>query len=129
MIIILVFYMCGSMFFLILNGVQICEILKEAAAAGAKLLCFPESFSYIGANLGDSVKIAEPLDGPTMQGYCSLARWGLIYFKPCEVVITDQSSNAFSLILLYPFSLAYSFRYFHEMTPGLLCGLLTNVII
>lgn len=50
------------------------ETSKEAAAAGAKLLCFPESFSYMGANLGDSVKIGERLDGPIMQGYCSLAR-------------------------------------------------------
>lgn len=48
---------------------------KEAALAGAKLLCFPESFSYVGAKDGDSVKIAEPLDGPIMQRYCSLARW------------------------------------------------------
>lgn len=44
-------------------------------SAGAKLLCFPEAFSYVGAKDGDSVKIAEPLDGPIMQRYCSLARW------------------------------------------------------
>uniref|UniRef100_A0A803M9G9 CN hydrolase domain-containing protein n=1 Tax=Chenopodium quinoa TaxID=63459 RepID=A0A803M9G9_CHEQI len=54
---------------------------QEAAAAGAKLLCFPESFSYVGANLGDSVKIAEPLDGPIMQGYCSLARESQIWLS------------------------------------------------
>lgn len=44
-------------------------------SAGAKLLCLPEAFSYVGARDGDSVKIAEPLDGPIMQRYCSLARW------------------------------------------------------
>lgn len=49
-------------------------LVQEAASAGAKLLCFPESFSFIGANDGDSVKIAEPLDGPIMQQYRSLAR-------------------------------------------------------
>lgn len=49
-------------------------LVKEAASAGAKLLCFPESFSFIGANDEDSVKIAEPLDGPIMQQYRSLAR-------------------------------------------------------
>lgn len=48
--------------------------MKEAARAGAKLLCLPESFSYIGDKDGDSVKIAEPLDGPIMHRYCSLAR-------------------------------------------------------
>ncbi|CAN1148515.1 Deaminated glutathione amidase, chloroplastic/cytosolic [Linum perenne] len=50
------------------------RLVKEAASAGAKLLCLPESFSYIGARDGDSVKIAEPLDGPIMKKYCSLAR-------------------------------------------------------
>lgn len=48
---------------------------QEAASAGAKLLCFPESFSFIGAKDGDSLKIAEPLDGPIMKQYQSLARF------------------------------------------------------
>ncbi|XP_056164862.1 deaminated glutathione amidase, chloroplastic/cytosolic isoform X2 [Syzygium oleosum] len=51
------------------------RLVQEAASAGAKLLCFPESFSFIGANDEDSVKIAEPLDGPIMQQYRSLARF------------------------------------------------------
>ncbi|XP_065869515.1 deaminated glutathione amidase, chloroplastic/cytosolic [Euphorbia lathyris] len=50
------------------------RLVKEAADAGAKLLCLPESFSFIGAKDGDSVKVAEPLDSPVMQQYCSLAR-------------------------------------------------------
>ncbi|PQQ17422.1 nitrilase-like protein 2 isoform X2 [Prunus yedoensis var. nudiflora] len=50
------------------------RLVKEAAAAGAKLICFPESFSFIGAKDGDSIKIAQPLDGPILQQYCSLAR-------------------------------------------------------
>ncbi|GFP85656.1 nitrilase-like protein 2 [Phtheirospermum japonicum] len=50
------------------------RLVKEAAAAGAKLLCFPENFSYVGVKTGDSLKIAEPLDGPIMKKYCSLAR-------------------------------------------------------
>uniref|UniRef100_A0A803NE58 CN hydrolase domain-containing protein n=1 Tax=Chenopodium quinoa TaxID=63459 RepID=A0A803NE58_CHEQI len=48
--------------------------ITGSSSCWAKLLCFPESFSYVGANLGDSVKIAEPLDGPIMQGYCSLCQ-------------------------------------------------------
>ncbi|KAG6734631.1 hypothetical protein I3842_01G280700 [Carya illinoinensis] len=59
-----------------------CSLLvKEAALAGAKLLCLPESFSYVGAKDGDSVKIAEPLDGPIMQKYCSLARESSIWLS------------------------------------------------
>ncbi|MED6184964.1 Deaminated glutathione amidase, chloroplastic/cytosolic [Stylosanthes scabra] len=54
------------------------RLVKEAASAGAKLLCFPEAFSYIGARDRDSVSIAEPLHGPRMQKYCSLARYFMI---------------------------------------------------
>ncbi|KAL3655312.1 Deaminated glutathione amidase, chloroplastic/cytosolic [Castilleja foliolosa] len=50
------------------------RLVKEAVAAGVKLLCFPENFSYVGLKTGDSLKIAEPLDGPIMTKYCSLAR-------------------------------------------------------
>ncbi|PKI32427.1 hypothetical protein CRG98_047190 [Punica granatum] len=57
------------------------RLVKEAASAGAKLLCFPESFSYIGARDGDSLKIAEPLDGPIMQQYQSLARESNIWLS------------------------------------------------
>ncbi|XVE75291.1 hypothetical protein DITRI_Ditri12bG0083000 [Diplodiscus trichospermus] len=49
-------------------------LVKEAVSAGAKMLCLPENFSYVGAKAGDSLLIAEPLDGPIMQKYCSLAR-------------------------------------------------------
>uniref|UniRef100_A0A7C9A475 CN hydrolase domain-containing protein n=1 Tax=Opuntia streptacantha TaxID=393608 RepID=A0A7C9A475_OPUST len=63
------------------NFATCARLVKEAAAAGAKLLCFPESFSYVGDLLGDSVKIAEPLDGPIMQGYCDLARESKIWLS------------------------------------------------
>ncbi|MQL80577.1 hypothetical protein Taro_013037 [Colocasia esculenta] len=57
------------------------RLVKEAAAAGVKLLCFPENFSFIGAKDGESLKIAESLDGPIMQGYCSLARDSSIWLS------------------------------------------------
>ncbi|KAJ4779318.1 Nitrilase-like protein 2 [Rhynchospora pubera] len=61
---------------------QTCSrLVKEAAAEGVKLLCFPESFSFIGARMGESIEIAEPLDGPTMQRYCSLAREANIWLS------------------------------------------------
>ncbi|KAJ1265456.1 hypothetical protein BS78_08G078100 [Paspalum vaginatum] len=50
------------------------RLSKEAAASGVKFLCFPEVFSFIGSKDGESVKLAEPLDGPIMQRYCSLAK-------------------------------------------------------
>ncbi|KAJ1400235.1 Carbon-nitrogen hydrolase [Sesbania bispinosa] len=57
------------------------RLVKEAALAGAKLLCFPEAFSFVGAKDGDSVRIAEPLDGPIMEKYCSLARESSIWLS------------------------------------------------
>ncbi|XP_028799413.1 nitrilase-like protein 2 [Neltuma alba] len=57
------------------------RLVKEAASADAKLLCFPEAFSYVGAKDGDSVKIAECLDGPIMQKYCRLARESSIWLS------------------------------------------------
>ncbi|XP_011627279.1 nitrilase-like protein 2 isoform X2 [Amborella trichopoda] len=50
------------------------SLVKEAVAAGVNLLCFPENFSFMGAKLGESLEIAEMLDGPIMQQYRSLAR-------------------------------------------------------
>ncbi|KAK4353672.1 hypothetical protein RND71_025866 [Anisodus tanguticus] len=56
-------------------------LFQEAASAGAKLLCFPENFSFVGDLEGESLKIAEPLDGPIMRGYCSLARESSIWLS------------------------------------------------
>ncbi|KAH7537333.1 hypothetical protein FEM48_Zijuj03G0081400 [Ziziphus jujuba var. spinosa] len=50
------------------------QLVKEAASSGAKLVCFPETFSYLAVKDGEALKIAEDLDGPIMQRYCSLAR-------------------------------------------------------
>ncbi|XP_062092795.1 deaminated glutathione amidase, chloroplastic/cytosolic isoform X4 [Humulus lupulus] len=57
------------------------RLVKEAASAGAKLICFPENFAFVGAKEGESLKIAEPLDGPIMQRYCSLARESSIWLS------------------------------------------------
>ncbi|EPS73833.1 hypothetical protein M569_00922, partial [Genlisea aurea] len=57
------------------------RLVKEAASAGAKFLCLPENFSYVGAKTGDSLAIAEPLHGPIMKKYCSLARESQIWLS------------------------------------------------
>ncbi|KAG0462323.1 hypothetical protein HPP92_020799 [Vanilla planifolia] len=57
------------------------RLVKEATAAGVKFLCFPESFSFIGTKVEDSLKIAEPIGGPIMQRYCSLARESSIWLS------------------------------------------------
>ncbi|PIN03391.1 Carbon-nitrogen hydrolase [Handroanthus impetiginosus] len=57
------------------------RLVKEAVTAGAKLLCFPENFSYVGSKSGNSLAIAEPLDGPIMKKYCSLAKESSIWLS------------------------------------------------
>ncbi|XP_049355112.1 deaminated glutathione amidase, chloroplastic/cytosolic [Solanum verrucosum] len=66
---------------LAVNFATCSRLVREAASAGAKLLCFPENFSFVGDLEGESLKIAEPLDGPIMKGYCSLARESNIWLS------------------------------------------------
>ncbi|XP_020085651.1 nitrilase-like protein 2 [Ananas comosus] len=63
------------------NYATCARLVKEAAAAGVKLLCFPENFSFVGAMSGESLKIAEHLDGPIMRRYCALARESNIWLS------------------------------------------------
>ncbi|KAK1422504.1 hypothetical protein QVD17_25672 [Tagetes erecta] len=56
------------------NYATCARLIKEAASAGAKLLCLPENFSFVGAKQGESLQIAQSLDGPIIKGYCDLAR-------------------------------------------------------
>lgn len=64
------------------SNYQTCSrLVKEAAAAGVKLLCLPESFSFVSAEDGGSLKVAESIDGPIMQKYCSLARESNIWLS------------------------------------------------
>ncbi|KAL5572914.1 hypothetical protein UlMin_022511 [Ulmus minor] len=56
-------------------------LTKETAPTRAKLICFPENFAFVGAKDGDSLSVAEPLDGPIMQQYCSLVRETCIWLS------------------------------------------------
>lgn len=57
------------------------RLVKEAVNAGAKLLCLPENFSFVGSKPGESLTVAEPLDGPIMEKYRSLARDSSIWLS------------------------------------------------
>ncbi|CAM6034067.1 unnamed protein product [Sphagnum compactum] len=56
------------------NFITCARLVQEAAAAGVKLLSLPECFSFIGSRDGEALGIAEPLTGPIMKRYQSLAR-------------------------------------------------------
>ncbi|KAK9835655.1 hypothetical protein WJX74_005070 [Apatococcus lobatus] len=84
------------------------RLAKEARARGCSTLFLPECFSYIGLTPTDGVKMAQPLTGPLMQQYQSLASsvgiWlslgGFQERSPtdpdrlcnCHVILDDQGS-------------------------------------
>jgi len=49
-------------------------IVRASAAQGCELVCFPECFSFIGAQPGEAQVAAEELSGPTVARYRSLAK-------------------------------------------------------
>ncbi|KAH7667710.1 Nitrilase protein [Dioscorea alata] len=57
------------------------RLVSEASAADVNLLCFPEAFSFVSYRDGESLEFAEPIDGPIMQTYCSLARESNIWLS------------------------------------------------
>lgn len=50
------------------------KLASLASDAGSCLLCLPEAFSFIGTHHSQTTAQAEPLNGPRMEGYRSLAR-------------------------------------------------------
>ena len=50
------------------------RLVREAVAAGCRIVFLPENFSFMGAKPGEAQAAAEPLDGPTMGRYLELAR-------------------------------------------------------
>lgn len=57
------------------------RLVQEAAAGGVKFLSLPENFSFFGSKSVESLSIADTLDGPIMQRYCSLARESRIWLS------------------------------------------------
>ena len=49
-------------------------LVRDAASQGCKILFLPECFAFIGAKAGEAQAMAEPLEGPTIREYRSLAR-------------------------------------------------------
>jgi predicted amidohydrolase len=55
------------------NLAQAEDLIRLAAGRGAKLIVTPENTNYLGPH-GDKVRLAEPLDGPTVGRFARLAR-------------------------------------------------------
>ena len=56
------------------NFASAASLVREAVDSGCRIVFFPECFSFIGAKPGEAQAVAEPLHGPTMKRYQSLAR-------------------------------------------------------
>ena len=94
------------------------ELIRGAAAQGAKLICMPESVNYVGPGIRD---IAEAVPGgPTFQRFSALAKelnvWlhcGSIYAQSgeerpynCTMVINPQGELAAHYEKLHPFDVS-----------------------
>ena len=47
--------------------------IEMCAQRGAKLICLPENFNFIGKSYDETLKVAEPLYGQTIKKYKQLA--------------------------------------------------------
>ncbi|KAG8380718.1 hypothetical protein BUALT_Bualt06G0045100 [Buddleja alternifolia] len=118
------------------------RLVQEAVSVGAKLLCFPENFSYVSAKAGDSLKIAEPLDGPIMKKYCSLARFdvdvpgGAVYKESSfteagkDIVAVDSPFGRLGLTVCYDLrfpELYQQLRFHHDAQVLLVPAAFTKV--
>jgi predicted amidohydrolase len=56
------------------NLAQVSEMCARASAAGAKLLCIPEAFSFIGNHYTETLAQAEALESDRLGAYRALAR-------------------------------------------------------
>jgi predicted amidohydrolase len=43
------------------------------AQRGAKLICLPENFAFVGTHFEESIRMAEPLYGPIIKKYKQIA--------------------------------------------------------
>ncbi|KAJ1637472.1 nitrilase-like protein 1-like protein [Pavlovales sp. CCMP2436] len=56
------------------NYAQVAELCARSEAAGAKLLCVPEAFSFLGSHFTQTIAQAQSLDGERLGSYRVLAR-------------------------------------------------------
>uniref|UniRef100_A0A8D2JAD6 CN hydrolase domain-containing protein n=1 Tax=Varanus komodoensis TaxID=61221 RepID=A0A8D2JAD6_VARKO len=56
------------------NWVACSQLVREAAQRGAGIVFLPEAFDYIGRSTEETLSLAEPLEGETVQRYARLAR-------------------------------------------------------
>ncbi|XP_044305138.1 deaminated glutathione amidase isoform X2 [Varanus komodoensis] len=55
------------------NWVACSQLVREAAQRGAGIVFLPEAFDYIGRSTEETLSLAEPLEGETVQRYARLA--------------------------------------------------------
>jgi predicted amidohydrolase len=83
------------------NLAQVALLCARAASAGAKLLCVPEAFSFIGGHYTQTLAQAEPLDGAQLGAYRELAKthglWlslGGYHERPARAATADAAAAA-----------------------------------
>lgn len=63
------------------NLAQVQRLCEEAVTHGARLLCIPEAFAFIGGHYTETVSQAQALDGPLLREYRGLAEQNKIWLS------------------------------------------------
>ncbi|MDT8446832.1 MAG: carbon-nitrogen hydrolase family protein [bacterium] len=56
------------------NLAKALDLINQAAAQGAKMILFPESFLFLGRKESEYLSIAEPIPGPIVNQFCEAAK-------------------------------------------------------
>lgn len=78
------------------NMVTCEDLVKRAAAAGAKMVFLPEACDYIAESKNESIKMAESIHGPLVTRYCSLASSLGIWLSLGGLHIKEKDENRVS---------------------------------
>ncbi|XP_068219814.1 nitrilase and fragile histidine triad fusion protein NitFhit [Palaemon carinicauda] len=72
------------------------DLLKKAAAAGAKMVFLPEACDYIAKSKEESIEMAESIHGPLVTRYCNLASSLGIWLSLGGLHIKEKDENKVS---------------------------------
>ncbi len=64
------------------HNYDVCQsLIQKAARLGAKLVCLPENFSFLGEDSQQNKQIAEQPKGELLQSYCALAKKNQVWLS------------------------------------------------
>uniref|UniRef100_A0A1B6JCQ5 Nitrilase and fragile histidine triad fusion protein NitFhit n=1 Tax=Homalodisca liturata TaxID=320908 RepID=A0A1B6JCQ5_9HEMI len=72
------------------------KLIEEAASAGAKVVFLPEAFDFVGESKEETLKLAEPLDGPLLSKYKDIAKQCKVWLSLGGMHVKREESRLLS---------------------------------